>query len=40
MKKLKQPSKKEYYESYFEYEEAFLTNFNNMDKIKRKENKW
>lgn len=40
MKKNKQPSLKENYETYFEFEEAYLTNFRNMDKIKRKENKW
>lgn len=40
MKKQKEPNKKNYDECYLEYEEKYLTNFRNKDKIKRKENKW
>ena len=40
MNKRKPPSKKDYEECYLDLEEAYLTNFNNKDKILRKENKW
>lgn len=29
-----------YNQDYLDYEEEILTNFRNLDKIKRKENKW
>ena len=40
MKKKKEPTKNDYMGCYLYLEEAFLTNFNNKDKILRKENKW
>lgn len=40
MKKNKLPKKSEIIDTCFEYEEALLTSHHNLDKIKRKENKW
>lgn len=42
MKKNKLPKKNEIIDMNpcFEYEEALLTSHHNLDKIKRKENKW
>lgn len=40
MKKHKTPKKIKDEEYACELEEKYLTNFRNLDKIKRKENKW